>query len=79
MKVFEMLEDSIKGILRMRLGLEKNDTSKDNQLKKLNKQQIVKEIMTWEFGDPYFWDNLIYKISKVSGKDEDDINNYLFK
>ena len=50
--------ESMMGMLRGRRGLDKDDTSQDNEIRAMPGSEVVRECTAWKFGDPY-WATLI--------------------
>jgi hypothetical protein len=48
MKIPEYMMEMLRG----RLDLESDDTSKDEEIRKLSPRMIVRECVAWELGDP---------------------------
>lgn len=45
--------------LRMRLGLEHDDTSQDEEIKNYSSLKVVREMAAWELGDPRWADTFL--------------------
>lgn len=76
---FDNLSDSSKNILRQRhLDLEENDDSCDDDLKKLNCEQVAGILCGWELGSDEWIEYFIGWISEATSRYSDDIKKLLF-
>lgn len=58
-------------ILRQRNGLDINDTSKDEQILKMQPTEMVRECVTWELGYPSWADYFAKLMKDCNAKLED--------
>ena len=59
-------------MLRGRLGLNEDDTSRDAEILKMEPYEVVRECSAWKLGDPY-WATMIAGWMKQSGCKVDDL------
>jgi len=63
---------SMMAMLRGRLGLEANDTSRDEDILEMTPDQIVRECAAWKLGDEY-WAVIIAGWMKAAGCKIEDL------
>lgn len=65
-------------VLRERMGLEPDDDSRDEEIRKMSDSEKVKEIMTWEYGTLEHYYRFIDILANATGREIKDIKNSIF-
>lgn len=66
------LTESMMRMLRGRLNLKPDDTSRDNDILSMSPVEIVRECTAWQLGDPY-WATMIASWIKITECNVDDL------
>jgi hypothetical protein len=65
------IEPHVMCILRLRRGIDEDDTSEDEQIRKMAPHEIVRERTAWELGTPGWADTIAFWMEEYGAKPED--------